>query len=111
MRPMLRRLRWLPNAVDRAGNADVGSRDMVAMHCILGRNALELAPYCPALAWQQARPWGVRVSRLRLREILSPTTPAVLHGLPPPVNAIPLDDAVHPDGEVGWDIVDVCVVV
>ena len=79
-------------------------------------HTLELAFYCPAHAWQNARPWGVRVSRLRLREILSPTTPAVLHSLPPSVNAMPLDNAVQPaadnrndaDGsDIEWEIVEV----
>ena len=96
MRPILRLLRWHTNAVDQAGNADVGSRYMVAMRCGLGRHALELAVCCPALAWKNARPWGVHVSRLRLRDILPPTTPAVLHSLPLSVNVIPLDNAVQP---------------
>ena len=78
-------------------------------------NTLELAFYCPALAWQNARPWGVHVSRLRRREILSPTTPAVLHSLPTPDSVLPLDNAVQPaaddssdaeDSEVEWEIVD-----
>ena len=61
-------------------------------------NTLELAFYCPALAWQNARPWGVHVSRLRCRGSLSLTTPSVLHSLTTPDNALPLDD-----GE--WEVV------
>ena len=75
----------------------------------------ELAFYCPALALQNARPWGVHASRLRRREMLSPTTPAVLHSLPTPDSVLPLDNAVEPaaddssdaeDNEVEWEIVD-----
>ena len=78
-------------------------------------NTLELAFYCPALAWQNARPLGVHVSRLRRREILSPTIPAVLHSLPTPDSVLPLDNAVQPaadassdaeHSEVEWEIVD-----
>ena len=74
-----------------------------------------MAFYCSAFAWQPARPWGVHVSRLRLREIFSPTTPAVLHSLPPSVNVMPLDKAVQPaadnssdaeNSEIEWEIVD-----
>ena len=58
---------------------------------------LELAFYCPALAWQHARPWGVHVSRLRRRVVLPcvPTTPAVLHSLPTPDSVLPLDNALQ----------------
>ena len=38
--------------------------------------------YCPALAWQNARPWGVHDSPLRLRECLPSAPPAVLPSLP-----------------------------
>ena len=102
LQPMFRVLRWLLVAAGRARNADDGCREMVAI-------------YCPALAWQNARPWGVHVSRLRRREILSPTTPAVLHSLTTPDSALPLDNAVQPaaddssdaeHSEDGWNIVD-----
>ena len=38
----------------------------------------ELAFYCPALAWQNARPWGVHVSRVRRREILAPAASRIV---------------------------------
>ena len=66
-------------------------------------NTFELVFYCPALAWQNARPWGVHVSRLCRREALSPTTPAVLHSLPIPENALPLDNAAQPAADDGSD--------
>ena len=36
--------------------------------------------YCPALAWQRARPWGVHPSRVRRREfeILPPAMPSIV---------------------------------
>ena len=58
---------------------------------------------------------GVHVSRHRRREILSPTTPAVLHSLSTPDSVLPLDNAVQPaaddssdaeDSEFEWEIVD-----
>ena len=80
-------------------------------------NTFELAFYCPALAWQNARPWGVHVSRLHRRVMLHslPTTPAMLRSLPTPDSALPLDNAVLPaaddnndaeDSEFEWEIVD-----
>ena len=66
---------------------------------ILEGNAFLVPFYCPALAWQHARPWDVHVSRLRCRGSLSLTTPSVLHSLTTPDSALPLDD-----GE--WEVVD-----
>ena len=76
-----------------------------------------MAFYCPALAWQNARPWDVHVSRLRRRVVLRslPTTPAVLHSLPTPDSVLLFDNAVQPaaddssdaePSEVEWEIVD-----
>jgi len=38
----------------------------------------ELPFYCPALGWQDARPWGVHVSRVRRREILAPAASRIV---------------------------------
>jgi len=65
---------------------------------ILEGNTFLVPFYCPALAWQHARPWNVHVSRLRCRGNLSLTTPSVLHSLTTPASALPLDDE-------GWELV------
>ena len=40
LHPMFRVCRWLPRAADRARDADVASRDVVAMHCDFGRECI-----------------------------------------------------------------------
>lgn len=45
--------------------------------------SLELVPFiCPALAWQDARPWGAHVSRIRIVDFFAPQQP------PPPPAAV-----------------------
>ena len=67
------------------------------------QDAPELAFYCPALAWQHVRPWGVHVSRLRRRKILPQTAPPVLPGLPTPHED---DSCDAQDSAVDWEIVE-----
>ncbi len=60
----------------------------------------ELPFYCPALAWNDSRPWGCHGSRLRRRESLPPLRMGGMHEMQTVPSLPPLRSDNSTDGAV-----------